>query len=118
LLSVTAFAACIASGLLYRRQPAAHKRFMLIGTLAITGAGFGRIIRLVTGAAPPWTFVPAVYIGADCLLLAMAIYDYRTRGRLHPIFAPAAGGFLLLQIIAGQLLHSPRWIGFTHQLVS
>jgi hypothetical protein len=116
-MNIVAFVGLFVAGLMFRRQPAAHKRLMLIATLALIGAGFGRIVRLLTGGPPPWTLIPAVYIAANVLVLAIALYDYRTRGRLHPVFLPAAGGLLAAELTAGLLLRSPAWIGFTHALV-
>lgn len=118
LLNVAAFAGLVCAALLFRRQPAAHKRLMLIGTMTLIGAGFGRVIRLLTGGPPPFTLIPAVYVASDVLLLAMAIFDYRTRGRLHPVFLPAVLAFVAVQLSAGLLLRSPAWIGFTRDLVN
>lgn len=118
IVSIVGFAGFITAGLLFRRQAAAHKRLMIIGTLSLIGAGFGRVIRLVTGAPPPFTLLPSVYIAANLMLVAIAIYDYSTRGRLHPVFLPAAGIFLALQLAAGLLLRSAAWIEFTRALVN
>lgn len=118
LLNTAVFLGLIAAGLAFRRDPAAHKRLMLIGTLALTGAGFGRIVRGLTGAAPPPTLMPMLYIGGNLLMLGIALYDYRTRGRLHPVFLPAAGAFLLAQLAAGILLRTPAWTDFTRALVA
>lgn len=118
LLNILVFAAGVAAALLLRHQPAAHKRLMLLATLPLTGAGFGRVMRLVTGAPPPWTLIPAVYIAADVLVLAMAIYDYRTRGRLHPIFVPAVAILFATELASGLLLRSPAWASFTRALVA
>lgn len=117
LLNVFAFGVGVGAALLVRHQPAAHKRLMLIATLPLTGAGFGRVVRMVTGGPPPWTLIPAVYIAANLFVAAIAIYDYRTRGRLHPIFLPAAGGLLVVELTAGLLLRSPAWAAFTRALV-
>ncbi len=118
LFNIVAFAGFVVAALRCRRQPAAHKRLMLIATLALAGAGFGRIVRLMTGGPPPFTLIPAVYTATNVLVLVIALYDYRTRGRLHPVFIPAAGALLAGELIAGLLLRSPAWIGFTKALVA
>ena len=64
------------------------------------------------------TLIPALFGAADLLLLVIALYDYRTRGRLHSVLLPASGAFLLVQLITGVLMRSPAWIGFTHALVA
>lgn len=118
LLNVFAFGMGVAAALLFRHQGAAHKRLMLIATLSLTGAGFGRVVRMVTGAPPPWTLIPSVYIATNVLIAAIAIYDYRTRGRLHPVFLPAVGALLATELAAGLLLRSPAWSHFTRALVA
>lgn len=118
LLNIAAFGGMIAAGLAFRRQPAVHKRLMLIGTLALIGAGFGRIVRMVTGAPPPFTLIPSVYIAGNLLVLAIAVHDYRTRGRLHPVFVVAVAVLFAVELFAGLLLRSPAWIGFTRSLVA
>lgn len=118
MINIAVFAGMVIAGLLLRGQPSAHKRLMLIGTLALIGAGFGRIVRMLTGAPPPWTLIPAVYIAGNVLLLAIALHDYRTRGRLHPVFLPAAGAFLASQLVVGLLLRSPGWAAMAQRIVS
>lgn len=116
--NIIVFAVMVTAGLLLRSQSSAHKRLMLIGTIALIGAGFGRIVRMVTGAPPPWTLIPAVYIAGDILLLLIALHDFRTRGRLHPVFVLAAGVFLAAQLCIGLLLQSPAWAEIARQIVS
>lgn len=118
LLNILAFGGMIAAGLWLRNQPAVHKRLMLIGTAALIGAGFGRIVRMVTGSPPPFTLLPSVYIAGNILILAIAIHDYRTRGRLHPVFVAAVVVLVAVELCAGLLLRSPAWIGFTRALVA
>lgn len=115
--NIGVFAVMVTAGLLLRGQSAAHKRLMLIGTIALIGAGFGRIVRMLTGAPPPWTIMPAVYVAGNILLLIIALYDYRTRGRLHPVFLAATGFFLAAQLVIGTMLQSPAWAQVARQIV-
>jgi hypothetical protein len=117
LLNVFAFAVGVCAALLLRHRPAAHKRLMLIATLPLIGAGFGRVVRMLTGAPPPFTLIPSVYVATNAFLLAIAVYDWRTRGRLHPVFLPAVGGLFVIELTAGLLLRSPAWASFTRSLV-
>lgn len=115
--NIAVFAGMVTAALLLRRDPSAHKRLMLIGTIALIGAGFGRIVRMVTGEPPPWTLMPAVYIAGNVLLLLIALHDFRTRGRLHPVFLIAVGFFLTAQLAIGALLQSPAWAQMARQIV-
>ena len=62
-----------------RRDPQAHKRWMLLAT-----------INLVTAAIARWPGVfgsgPIVFFGlTDLFIVALAIWDFRARGRLHRV---------------------------------
>jgi FtsH-binding integral membrane protein len=116
LLNIAVFGVLVVAGLVFRRDAAAHKRLMLVATLALIGAGFSRVMRMVMGAPPPFTLIPGVYIAGNVLLVVIALYDYRTRGRLHPAFVMAAALLIGAEFLAGALLRSPAWIEFTGSL--
>lgn len=71
-----------------RRNPQTHKRWMLLAT-----------VNLVTAAIARWPGVPALgplaFFGlTDLFLIALAIWDFRARGRLHPV--TLWGGLLVI----------------------
>ena len=73
------FASFVWMAIANRRDPQAHKRLMLLAT-----------INLVTAAIARWPGVfalgPLAFFGlTDLFIIAMAIWDFRTRGRLHPV---------------------------------
>jgi uncharacterized membrane protein YozB (DUF420 family) len=84
------FASLVGLALIWRRNSAAHKRLMLLGSLA-----------MVDAAAARWPFVPALHpiwgpVGMVVILvLALATYDLTTRGRLHPVTLWAGGALIL-----------------------
>jgi uncharacterized membrane protein YozB (DUF420 family) len=112
LLGITTFAILVAAGLLLRRDAAAHKRLMLLGTLFISDAGFARWLGdgltklLGDGFWPFWT---ESYIGNDVVLLVFVAYDLITRRRLHPVFVAGAALGLADQLIASWLYYAPWW---------
>lgn len=89
-----------------RHNPQSHKRWMLLAT-----------INLVTAAIARWPGVtplgpPAFFGLTDLFIIALAIWDFRTRGRLHPV--TLWGGLL---IIASQPLRlavsgTEGWLAF------
>jgi hypothetical protein len=104
---IVLFAAFVALAVVKRRDSQAHKRLMLLATVNLLAAAFAR-----------WPLVyavgnPFLYFGlADLFIVAMAIRDLRTRGRLHPVVL--WGG---LAIIASQPLRlaisgTPAWLAF------
>jgi hypothetical protein len=82
------FAAFVWLAVAKRGDPQTHKRWMLLAT-----------INLVTAAIARWPGVfdlgPLAFFGlTDLFIVALAIWDLRTRGRLHP--ATLWGGLLTM----------------------
>ena len=73
------FATFVWLAIAQRRNPQSHKRWMLLAT-----------VNLLTAAIARWPGVnplgPLVFFGlTDLFVIALAIWDFRTRGRLHPV---------------------------------
>ena len=81
LFSMAAFAALIGAAIRFRRDPQTHKRLMLLATISILDAAVARlpfeILRSTT-----WAFIPAT----DLFLVAVVLYDFTTRGRVHAAY--------------------------------
>jgi hypothetical protein len=105
--------ALLTAGFLMRRNPAAHKRLMVMGTIAVTEPGFSRIwapfleARLGEGYVP---FYFSTYIGTFVLVIAVGVYDLATRRRLHPAYIAAALWIFANQALADWLFHQPFWL--------
>lgn len=102
------FSAFVAFGIAKRRNPQSHKRWMLLATL-----------NLVTAAIARWPGVsalgPLAFFGLnDLFVIALAVWDFRTRGRLHPV--TLWGGLLIIVsqplrlVVAG----TAAWLAFAH----
>jgi hypothetical protein len=89
------FAGFIAAALLRRRDKEAHKRLMLLAYAAILGAPAARL----PGVLPYGPF--AFYAVGFVILFAGVIYDYVSRGRVHPVYI--WGGGLLVLSVPGRL---------------
>ena len=72
------FTVCVAVGIARRRQPAVHRRLMLLATISITAQAATRIGQLF-GLAPLAFGVPTL-LGLPLLLAA---YDFWTLRRIH-----------------------------------
>ena len=100
-------------GFLIRRNPAAHKRLMVMGTIAVTEPGFSRIwapfleARLGEGYVP---FYLSTYAGTLLLVIAVGGYDLATRRRLHPAYVGAALWIFANQALATWLFYQPFWL--------
>lgn len=97
LATMLLFGVFAGAGLAYRRRPDVHKRLMMLATIAMLPAALGRAAITLLGVANP-----ALFFGATSLfILAIAIYDRRSRGRVHPV--TLWGGLGLLLSFPGRL---------------
>jgi hypothetical protein len=101
LIAVLTFAIVFALAIHNIRDGAAHKRYILLATSAFIMGGVNRWIDFFfdIGFDSHWDYLPR-YLGADLFILALAVYDWRSLGRLHP--ATIIGAIV---IIAPQVLH-------------
>lgn len=87
---LAAFSLLLGAGLLVRRRRGWHRRLMLISGISLTGPAFARIARFESF---DWiTEAPLIAVGTALLLGTMALFDLRSRGRLHA--ATVIGGAL------------------------
>jgi hypothetical protein len=106
-----AFSTFIVAGLLTRRNPAEHKRFMILSAVAISDAGFARIwLTKINYTFPgPFGWWLQYFWGITLLLIAMLAWDWFKHKRvMRSVFWGAAllwGG----EVIATILNFSPAW---------
>jgi hypothetical protein len=95
------------------KDPAAHKRLILLATLAMADAGASRWLGdelsqlLGDGFFGQWAIrypIPLALVGA------IGVYDLVTRRRLHPVYLPAAGLIAGSQLLAIWLSFQPAFI--------
>lgn len=80
LISIFVFATLVGAGWFLRRNPAAHKRVMMMATVGgLVGPG---VSRLPFASGKP----PVIGVLALAFLLAGPIYDLVTRRRVHPAY--------------------------------
>lgn len=111
LFDIAVFAICFGLAILWRTNPERHRRLMLIGTCALTGAAFGRM---------PIMNAPLSFYGSvDALILLGVLRDLAVSRRIHAVYMIA-----IPLIVAGQsavsqiLLHKPSfWIKIAHGLL-
>ena len=126
-IDMLAFAALVAAAFLARKQPAAHKRLILLATFAICDAGFARLLGLGgplpwlgellhRGGGGPWAGfwadLAALRLGPFVLILGLGVYDWITRRKLHPAYVAGATGLVLLQLASVALMVDPLWRGW------
>lgn len=104
LLSVPAFGGLILAALWQRRNSPAHKRLMVLGTIAMMGAAFGRM--------PAFAGLAGIVLLPNLLILAIVVWDVATRRRVHP--ATAWGGLVAFVGITLPIFvwQTDAWTGF------
>ena len=112
LFDMVVFAILISAGVVLRNRPDTHKRLMTLATIALMSAPIARIPGVLR-AGPPGFFGLT-----DLFIVAMLVYDFATRGKVHP--ATIWGG---LVIVASQPLRlmisgTPAWLAFAGWLTS
>lgn len=107
-------------GLLLRKDSAAHKRLIMLATIMLLPAAFGRWIG-------PWIivhwgdgflgFMAQSYLGPDVMILAAIVYDRMTRGRVHPVYWIAAPWILAVQAITSAIYHWSGWMPLAQRMI-
>ncbi|MEI9904706.1 MAG: hypothetical protein WDN06_12615 [Asticcacaulis sp.] len=109
----------LCTGLLWRGDGAAHKRLMLMGTLAITEPGFSRIwadaLYRIFGNGVAQFFVED-YVGTVIAMLGVGVYDLVTRRRLHPAYVLALLWVLANEVTASWLFYQPWWLALCRHI--
>jgi uncharacterized membrane protein YozB (DUF420 family) len=106
LFAIALFSFFVTVAIARRRDAQGHKRLMLLASF-----------QLVTAAIARWPVIsnygPLAFFGiTDLFLVALAIWDFRSRGRLHP--ATLWGGLLMIAAQPAQLVLSgtEAWLVF------
>jgi hypothetical protein len=110
-VDMAAFAILMAAGLLWRKDPASHKRLMILSALAIVDASFSRAWQIGIKVTPPgefgWWF--QYFGGTTVMLIAMAGWDLWRRRRIHTSVLFGMSVLWAGQILAVVLQYSPGW---------
>jgi hypothetical protein len=113
LFDMLLFGSYVALAIAKRRDRQAHKRWMLLATVNLLTAAVARWPGVISVGSPLLFFLLS-----DLFLLPLALWDLKSRGRLHP--ATAWGGALLVasQPLRFALSATPAWLAFAGWLVA
>lgn len=106
LFDMASFATFVVLGFHRRRDAQRHKRWMLLATISLITAAIARW----PGVAP---YGPLAYFAlTDLFIVALAVFDFRARGRLHPV--TLWGGLLLIvsQPLRLGIMGTDAWLAF------
>lgn len=106
------FGGFIIPAFLQRRNPAAHKRLILLATSAVVAGPYARWwgarIFALTGDNVFGT-IARYYTGMALILLCAMTYDLVTRGKVHKVYRYGVPIVLALQLVLGLVWHSDWW---------
>ena len=110
-IDMVGFAIFIAAGLLWRKDPAAHKRLMILSALALVDASFSRAWQLTIKVVPPGPFGwwMTYFLGTTLMLIAMAAWDLWRRRRIHPTVLFGMAVLWTGELTSAVLQFSPGW---------
>lgn len=117
---ILAFATLVGGGLWLRRNPASHKRLLLLGLMYISDAGFARFLNPILARPLGQTFwggMAALYLGSDLLMLGLGAYDLAVWRKLYPAYVLGFAWALVLQLTAYTLLSNPDWKAVAMHLI-
>ena len=115
------FGSLATAALVARRNPAAHKRLILLATTVIVGAAYDRwwgdALTAAFGDGLGGMLINE-YLATDLILFGAVAYDFYTRGRIHRVYEIAVPIILVLQIATTIIYHSAKWLPVANFLVA
>jgi hypothetical protein len=121
--AITLFAGFFAAAIANIQRPEVHKRLMLLATISLLQAAIGRVffvlatgggpgLRPGLGQPPPLIIglVPSLIL--ELMIVAGMVYDWRTRGRPHPVWLIGAAVMTAVILLRGPLSGTPAWLSF------
>jgi hypothetical protein len=89
--SIGLFGAFIALGIIFRRKPGLHRRFMILGFIASISPATARLLRLLDVQAYRDSLIP---LCAALFITACVIHDWRKHRVVHPAYV--IGGLVIV----------------------
>ena len=111
---LNSFAVAILLAILWRNRAETHKRLILLANVGIMGAAIARIPLAALQAGAPFTFI----FGPDLITVAGIVYDWRTRGRVHPVWIWGGGAMVATQIVMMAVMGTGWWHAFAAMMAS
>jgi len=105
------FSVFVGAAIARRRDVQAHKRLMILASVNLLAAAIARW-PVLSGYGPP------AYFGlTDLFVVALAVWDLRSRGRLHPVTRWGGLALVLSQPLRLALSGTPAWLAIAGWLV-
>jgi hypothetical protein len=112
--AINSFAVTVFLAVRWRRHADAHKRLILLSNAALLGAAVARIPLAAVQSGAPFTFI----FGPDLIILAGALYDWRTRGRVHKVWLRGGAAMVASQVLMMAVMGTAWWHAFAEAMAS
>lgn len=107
--NILAYTILFGAALHWRRCPDMHKRLMILGMVALLSAPFGRLLDL--------PYLLDHVVGPGSVVVALAWWDYKSLGRLHPVTKLGGPAILLWELLPNTYMTSDWWLVVARWLV-
>ena len=106
---IIAFGALVTAAVMLRRRTDWHKRLMLLATISLLTAAVGRFLAQIHSTVPF-----GLFLGTDLFILVVIVYDFTSRGRVHPatLWGAAAVAVFKPLLFVLALSGTPAWLAF------
>ena len=105
------------------RRSESHKRYLLVAMVPLMQAAIARIF-MVLFAPPDAVGPPPVFVALppgllmDGLIVAGMVYDWRTRGKPHPIYVAGLAANVAVQVLCIPLAGTAAWMAIARAVES
>ena len=106
MLSLVLFPLFVAAAIHFRRDPATHKRLMLLATMAIATAGISRLMIMLGLDTTHYRAYAATYV---VLLLPLIIFDLARLGTIHRATAWGSALLLVRHALHQAIANTDQW---------
>lgn len=123
LSALVMFAVFITLAIANVRRTDLHRRLMLLAMVPLMHAAMARLFMTAFAPAdakgPPPVFVsvpPGLFV--DLLIVAAIVFDWRTRGRPHPVYLAGGSILVAVQLLAVPIAASAGWMAIARWVES
>jgi hypothetical protein len=106
MLSLVLFPLMFAAAIHFRRDPATHKRLMILATVMIARAGISRLMHMVGLDTSHYRSDAATYL---FLLVPLLVFDVARLGTLHPATAWGTALLLVRHPLQAAIAYTETW---------
>ncbi len=110
LVDLLGFIAFVGLGISYRRDPAAHKRLMMLAMVSIADPGFSRAVEyLYPDPKTPIGWFMSIFYGNLLLVTVMFGWDLWRRGRIHRALLIGGSSLIGAELLTAFIYFNPEW---------